>query len=59
MIATNSLIDDQLKLINLNIDPNKVIYELIVDDFKLLSNNKLQKLKLDSQISSNFIYKIS
>ena len=58
MIATNSLIDDQLKLINLNIDPNKVIYELIVDDFKLLSNNKLQKLKLDSQISSNFIYKI-
>lgn len=58
MFATNSFNDDLLNFVNLNIDPTKVIFELIVDEFKLMSNNKLQKLKLDSLFSSNFCYKL-
>jgi hypothetical protein len=49
---------DMLEYSRLNIDPNKVVYELVSDNIGLLTNNKLNKLKGDSSICNNFIFKI-
>ena len=58
MFATNVNQSDLLKSLNLQIDPNKVVFELVCDKLKLLSNNKLQKLKNDISLSTNFLYKL-
>ena len=57
MFATNN-INDLLKSINLQIDPNKVIFELVVDKLNLLSNNQLQKSKNELIIQTNFLSKL-
>jgi hypothetical protein len=48
-----------LKYVRLNIEPEKVIYELVADKFEILSNNKVTAMKTDSTICNSFIYKIN
>ena len=58
MFATNNASqNDMMKSINLQIESNKVVYELVYDKIHLYSNNKLQKFKSEMNFQVNFLSK--
>lgn len=57
-VTNNENQSDALKSIDLQIEPNKVICEILNDKLKIRSNNYIQKLKNDVNFLNNFISKL-